>query len=46
MKSSNLNNIRLAFKILRFELHLTTRSGEDVIGTILQVKKDLDRVKY
>ena len=45
MNSSNLNNIRLAFKILRFELYLTTRNGENIIGTILQVEKDLDCVR-
>ena len=38
--------LALAFEIIHFESYLTTRNREEVLGTILQEKKDLDRVKY
>ena len=38
--------LALAFEILHFESYLRTRNWEEVMGTILQGKKDLDRVKY
>ena len=38
--------LALAFEILHFESYLTTRNWEEVIGIILQEKKDLERVKY
>ena len=37
--------LALVFEILRFESYLTTRNWE-VMGTTLQKKKDLERVKY
>ena len=38
--------LSLAFEILHFESYLTTRNWEEVMGTILQEKKDLESVKY
>ena len=34
--------LALAFEILHFESYLTTRNWEEVMGTILQEKKDLE----
>ena len=38
--------LALVFEILHFESYLTTRNWEEVMGTILQEKKDLESVKY
>ena len=38
--------LTLASEILHFESYLTTRNWEEVMGTILQEKKDLESVKY
>ena len=38
--------LALTFDILHFESYLTTRNWEEVLGTILQEKKDLNRAKY
>ena len=38
--------LALAFEILHLESPLTTTNLEEVLGTILQGKKDLDLVKY
>ena len=37
--------LALAFEILHFDPYLTTRNREEVFGTILQEKKDLDRIR-
>ena len=37
--------LALAFEILHFDSYLTTRNREEVFGTILQEKKDLDRIR-
>ena len=38
--------LAVTFDILHFESYLTTRNWEEVLGTILQEKKDLNRAKY
>ena len=38
--------LALAFKNLHFESYLTTRNRKEVLGSIIQERKDLDRVKY
>ena len=38
--------LALAFKNLHFESYLTIRKREEVLGSIIQERKDLDRVKY
>ena len=35
-----------AFEIVHFESYLTIRNLEEIMGTILQGKKDLERVEY